>query len=98
MNINLIRYWFEFDIESAFTYPPGIGYGCGVTAYNIDDALKIIDEKIFGEIKRSPFKIIKENIDISTLDQGHVIPNMKHPLSRGVWFPLGYMTKFPSIQ
>jgi hypothetical protein len=32
----------------------------------------------------------KENLDIRTLDQGHVIPNMKDPTLRGVWFPLGY--------
>jgi hypothetical protein len=24
------------------------------------------------------------------LDQRHVIPNMKDPTLRGVWFPLGY--------
>lgn len=90
MNPKLIRYWFKFDIKTAFDYPPGIGHGCGITAYSLDDALIIMDEKIFNSIKRPPLKVIKENIDISTLDQGHVIPNMKHPLARGVWFPLGY--------
>jgi hypothetical protein len=86
----LVRYWFEFDIETAFGYPLGIGYGCGITAYNMNDALKIMDEKIFSSVKRPPFKIVKENVDVSTLDQGHVIPNMKHHLARGIWFPLGY--------
>ena len=90
MTRKLIRYWFEFDIASAFGYPLGIGYGCGVTAYGFEDAVNIIDEKIFKSVKRPNFKLIKENIDVSTLDQGHVIPNMKHPLARGVWFPLGY--------
>jgi hypothetical protein len=32
----------------------------------------------------------KENIDVRTLDQRHVIPNMKDPTLRGVWFPMGY--------
>ena len=31
-----------------------------------------------------------ENVDIRELDQGHVVPNMKPPNWRGVWFPLGY--------
>ena len=88
--MDLKRFWFEFDIETAFGYPPGIGYGCGVTAFDINDAKKIMDEKIFSEMDRPPFKKAVENIDISTLDQGHVLPNMKPPISRGIWFPVGY--------
>ncbi len=85
-----IRFWFEFEIETAFKYPPGIGIGCGVTALAYDDALKIMDEKIFFSIKRPPIKKTIENVDIRELDQGHVVPNMKPPNYRGVWFPLGY--------
>lgn len=84
------RYWFEFEIDSAFKFPPGIGIGCGITAFNYNDALQILDEKIFCSVKRPPFKKIVENIDVNTLDQGHVIPNMNPPIYRGVWFPLGY--------
>lgn len=84
------RYWFEFDIDSASNFPPGIGMGCGVTAYNYEDALKILDEKVFYQIKRPPFRKVVNNVDISKLDQGHVIPNMKPPIYRGIWFPLGY--------
>lgn len=90
MSTNLVRFWFEFDISVAFGYPLGIGYGCGVTAYNIEDALRLMEDRIFSSVKRPPFKTVKENVDISTLDQGHVIPNMKLPFSRGIWFPLGY--------
>jgi len=84
------RFWFEFEIDSTFNFPPGIGFGCGITAFNYDDATKILDEKIFATIKRPPFKRVVEDVDIRTLDQGHVIPNMKPPIYRGVWFPLGY--------
>lgn len=84
------RFWFEFEIDSAFNFPPGIGVGCGITAFNYDDAIKILDEKIFGTMRRPPFKRVIEDVDISTLDQGHVIPNMKPPIYLGVWFPLGY--------
>lgn len=64
-------------------------YGLCITAYNLEDAKKILSEQIFNN---EPFKIenIKENIDISTLDQGHVLLNMSPPNSRGVWFPMGY--------
>jgi len=84
------RFWFEFEIDSASNFPPGIGFGCGITAFSYDDAIKILDEKIFATIRRPPFKRVIEDVDIRTLDQGHVIPNMKPPIYRGVWFPLGY--------
>ncbi|GGA92053.1 hypothetical protein [Puia dinghuensis] len=84
------RFWFEFDIKLAFGYPPGIGIGCGVTATSYEDALGIIDEKIFSYVKRPPIKEMVEDVDINTLDQGHIIPNMKSPMYRGIWFPLGY--------
>lgn len=53
--------------------------------YNYDDAIKILDEKIFVTTRRPPFKRVVEDVDICTLDQGHVIPNMKPPIYRGVW-------------
>ena len=84
------RCWFEFEIDAAFNFPPGIGIGCGVTAVDYNDAVKILDEKVFHSIKRPSFKKVIEDVDISTLDQRHVIPNMKPPVNRGVWFPLGY--------
>ncbi|MFT3750125.1 MAG: hypothetical protein QM768_17540 [Agriterribacter sp.] len=90
MNVRFMRYWFEFDIKSAFDFPPGIGIGCGVTAFDYNDALRIMSEKIFFSIKIPPIKKYIENVDIHELDQNHVIPNMKVPLERGIWFPLGY--------
>jgi len=39
-----------------------------------------------------PFPIASsvEDVDVRTLDQGHVIPNMLPPDRRGVWYPMGY--------
>ena len=90
MKNNLKRYWFEFEIDCAFNYTAGIGRGCGVTAIDYEDAIKMMEEKMFTEI-RSP-RILKtiENIDIRQLDQKHVIPNMGVVVQRGIWFPLGY--------
>jgi hypothetical protein len=90
MKDNLKKYWFEFEIDKAVNYPMGIGIGCGVTAIDYKDAIKIMEEKIFKKIK-SP-RILKtiENIHISKLDQEYVIPNMGAVIYRGIWFPLGY--------
>ena len=88
--MSLTRFWFEFDIETATGYPAGIGHGCGVTAFDMIDAINIMDERVFLEFSRPAFRKAIENIDVSTLDPDHVIPNMKHPLARGIWFPLGY--------
>jgi len=91
MQANLYtRFWFEFEIESAFNFPAGIGLGVGVTAINYHDAINIMDRKIFSRIKRPPFKKSIENVDINTLNQNKVTPNMAAPHARGIWFPLGY--------
>ena len=71
----LIRFW--FTTES--------GPGVGVTAYSRDDAAELIREaKIFSE---SDIISVAEDVDIRTLDQNHVIPNMGPPNFRGIWFP-----------
>ena len=88
------RFWFEFDIDSAFNWPMGIGYGCGVTAIDLDDAIKIMNRKIFTGIKMPPTKRCVQDVDIRSLDQGHVIPNMNPPIYRGIWFPRGYDHSF----
>ncbi len=64
MQKGLKRYWFEFDIPSAFGFKMGIGSGCGVTAYGYEDAIALMGEKIFTEAKRPPFTKELENVDI----------------------------------
>jgi hypothetical protein len=88
------RFWFEFAIDSAFNFPPGIGYGCGVTAIDLDDAIKIMKRKILADIRMPTISRIVEDVNIRTLDQGHVIPNMHPPVYRGIWFPMGYDHSF----
>jgi hypothetical protein len=84
------KFWFEFEIDDVFIFPAGIALGCGVTAIDYDDALALIERKIFSKIKRPNIKKVIENIDIRQLDQGHVIRNMNPPHIRGIWYPLGY--------
>jgi hypothetical protein len=68
-----------------------VAVGCGVTAWTNDDALWLLQHHVFGG--RSDFEVLSvvEDIDISTLDCGHVLPNMGTPSDRGIWFPLGYL-------
>jgi hypothetical protein len=35
---------------------------------------------------------IVADVDVRSLDQGHVIPNMNPPNWRGIWYPKGYDT------
>jgi hypothetical protein len=61
--------------------------GCGVTAYSYEDALVVLRERRFkNDLLPSIHKVI-EDIDVSTLDPGHVLPNIGVPIWRGIWFP-----------
>ena len=83
------RYWFEFDLESQ-NAPAGVRLGCGVTAYSYDDALNLISEQLFSGRDMPAITRVIEDVDVSTLDAGHVLPNMELPKRRGIWFPRGY--------
>lgn len=86
----MTRYWFEFDLEKYKDIPYGIVLGCGITAYNYEDALSILLTKVF--VNKSLPKVLKmiEDVDLRKLDHNHVLPNMAPVNLRGVWFPLGY--------
>jgi hypothetical protein len=63
--------------------------GCGVTAWSHEDALRLLRERVFVRQPLPPVRRCVEDVDVSTLDPGHVLPNMADPTRRGVWFPLG---------
>jgi hypothetical protein len=87
----MIRFWFEFDFnEYENEIPPGLFRGCGNTAYNQDQAISFLQNRVFKDVDLPRISKCIENVDIRLLDQGHVIPNMKVPLYIGIWFPLGY--------
>ncbi len=89
--INLTRFWFEFDVASSnvSTYPShaGMGRGCGVTAYSYDDAIKLLQDLIFRNDPMPPIGKVIENIDVSTLDPNHILPNIGISSYRGIWYP-----------
>ena len=84
-----IRFWFEFFPNKTIGLPPGIRIGCGVTAYSLDHAKRILEDQVFNGPLPNVSRIT-ENIDINDLDPGHVLPNMGPPNRIGIWFPLGY--------
>ncbi len=81
----LTRFWFAFDRSDRL--PLGATMGCGVTAFTRDDAVSLLREKVFHAIPLPPLTKVIESVDVSTLDAGHVLPNMGDPTIRGVWFP-----------
>jgi hypothetical protein len=85
--MKLRRYWFKFGNLAKF-HP--LSLGCGVTAFDYDDALRVLRENVFRCESLPPIEMFVEDIDISTLDPGHVWPNIEVPIYRGVWFPKGY--------
>jgi hypothetical protein len=80
----LHRYWFTFENSPQ---PSILNLGCGVTAVDEADARQMIEDQVYPAHGFQEIKGVVTDVDISTLDQGHVVPNMTMPLVRGVWFP-----------
>lgn len=89
--MELHRYWIEFAISPGelgmFPSYAGLSWGCGVTAYNYDDAMKLLRERIFKSDPVPEVVRVLEDVDIEHVDEGHVRPNMGAPSNRGIWFP-----------
>jgi len=90
VTIMLSRFWIEFVESNGAGLPIGVSRGCGVSAYSYNDAIKILEYRVFSTKKIPQIAKVIENVDVSLLDEGHVQPNMGNVLIRGVWFPLGY--------
>ncbi len=81
----LHRYWLKFARHSRLG-----PLGCGVTAFTLADALGLVRQYVFEGGELPTLLTVVEDVDIKTLDAGHVIPNMEEPVSRGIWFPMGF--------
>jgi len=49
-----------------------------------------LGKTVFREAQIPDLESVRENVDVSALDERHVLPNMGNVLVRGVWFPLGH--------
>lgn len=59
----------------------------GVTAHSLSEARAIaLDTCTHLGWVFEPHEVV-EDVDIRTLDQHHVVPNMGPPNFKGVWFP-----------
>jgi len=84
----LKKYWFRF---SAIPKPTPLNLGCGVTAFDYDDAIFLMQSLIFrGDTM--PL-IVDYAVDVrqSDLEKSHVLPNIGNLSVRGIWFPQGYI-------
>jgi hypothetical protein len=88
--MKLRRFWFTFELTLREPHPPGVLMGCGVTAVDEADAIRILKNRVFGSDLLPEIKTTVTDVDMSKLDQHHVLPNIGDPTTRGVWFPLGY--------
>ena len=81
----LKRYWIEFEGNPADIWPCIVG--CGVTAYDLEDACALVRANLFTSKEMPKIKKVEEDIDVSKLDSAHVLPNIGIPCNRGIWFP-----------
>jgi hypothetical protein len=89
IRVELHRYWFKFDLKIGDPHPVGVLPGCGVTARDREDAIKLLKERVFTQHPFPNIVSVQEDVDVSSLDSKHVRPNMENPVVRGVWFPRG---------
>jgi len=85
MALPLIRYWLEVELPKGMFHTRHFG----VTAYSLDDALALLQACAAYPLRSAPVLVqARPNVDVSTLDPGHVLPNMLPPHWRGVWYPI----------
>ena len=82
----LKRYWITFE---TIPNPTPLNLGCGVTAQSRDDALDLLNRRVFSGSQLPKISAWIENVDVSTLSK-KVQPNIGDVTVRGIWFPLGF--------
>jgi len=73
----LTRYWF----------PATQGLGIGVTAYSLPHATEMALSALSSLPSGARLGEPVANVDVSSLDQGHVVPNMGPCNFEGIWYP-----------
>jgi hypothetical protein len=98
----LRRFWFEFEVSPPDVVPRSLDgpdhwksiqrlrNGVGVTGYDEADCLGLIQANVMGRDELPPIRRVVPDVDVSTLDEGHVLGNLGVPVWRGIWYPKGY--------
>jgi hypothetical protein len=84
---SLRKFWFRFE---PLPRPTAVNIGCGVTAFDREDAISIIKQLIFGENGPPPILESREDVSLDDIEQNHARPNVGNLEVRGIWFPQGY--------
>jgi hypothetical protein len=81
----LTRYWFEFVRGGR---PTALSLGCGITAYNLDDARRVLRQAVFPLYGERAVARVIEGVDVASLDAERVRPRLGNSAAPGVWFPV----------
>jgi hypothetical protein len=81
----LTRYWFEFVRGGR---PTALSLGCGITAYSLDDARRILRQAVFPLYGERAVARAIEGVDVASLDAERVRPHLGNSEAPGVWFPV----------
>jgi hypothetical protein len=91
----LHRYWFEFEKPDSpgsdkdfalVSWPP---FGCGVTAYDYDDAMALMKQLVFTDDPLPKITSVVQNVDMNVLlnENNHIGPYCSCAAWRGIWWP-----------
>ena len=62
-----------------------------MTAASLEDALDLLHEEVFEDMDDVPaVSEVVADVDVSTLDEGHILPNIGVVIWRGIWWPPGF--------
>jgi hypothetical protein len=82
----LHKYWIELESsDPALAWQGQFHYG--VTAYNYEDALKLLVERFCMNRDFPSVVSVVEDVDISTLQVGKLVTEIGVPVWRGIWYP-----------
>lgn len=84
------RFWFTFEATDENEVPMEIRLGCGITAFSKEQAMKLLSKAFFQGSDLMPVASCIGNVDVSKLDENHILPNIGSPSLPGIWYPLGY--------
>jgi hypothetical protein len=81
------RFWIAIE---PLPYASNLNLGCGVTAETEEEAVAILLERAAASNDAVSIRSITLDVDVSTLDDRHVLPNVGNIFRKGIWWPQGY--------
>ena len=81
----LTQYWFVFARGGR---PTALSLGCGITAYSLEDARKILRQAVFPLYGERAVARVIEGVDVASLDPERVRPHLGNSAAPGLWFPV----------